>query len=94
MDVLQARILGSPAAEDNLDTDAILREVSVAHDAFRKKARGVRVAFNVMRIVKSVALERNTDAGGQADTADLEMLPPVLRGRLSKDIQYLGKATK
>jgi len=106
LDALQARLVNSPgstlAKENPMDTDSterlpadtLLEAVADARAAFRRKARGVRVALGVMHIVKDIALGRPADRGGQAGAEGLEILPAVLHGRLSKDVRYLGMAVK
>ncbi|OBZ66967.1 Origin recognition complex subunit 3 [Grifola frondosa] len=73
------------------DAAQLLTEVSAAHTEFRRRARGMRIALRVARIVQRVGLgHQGTRKDRDVHMDDLEMLSLVLRGRVARELRKLS----
>ncbi|PCH37494.1 hypothetical protein WOLCODRAFT_134564 [Wolfiporia cocos MD-104 SS10] len=96
-DALRARLTHACArpSDSNFEDDDSFVAVQAAHDAWRERARKVRVGLAVAQIVREHGLGRgNRDGEREEDATALEFVSRVLRGRSARDVKWLGMVFK
>ncbi|KAI0080397.1 hypothetical protein K474DRAFT_1769394 [Panus rudis PR-1116 ss-1] len=77
------------------DPAELLKVVSIAHAASRKRAQRMKFGANVLRIVQTFMRSHGYKSSHSGtDESESEMFARIVRGRASKDAKYLGMAVK
>jgi len=96
---LAARLQRSGSLNADIDTvtaspDDVLNAVNAARVTFRQRARRLRCAFVVVEVVRRVSKTAGAHSAGRDEGGSLQFASAVLRGRVERDVRYLGMVVK
>lgn len=81
--------------EESPTIEGLLDAVSAARSLAHKQARKMRIGFQTMCLVKQfMHAQGYKTTTGRPEETSLELMTRVVRGRVSKEVKYLGMMVK